>query len=71
MPKGRRYPDPYPVKQYHIPQVDMSHLYFRGSDPVVCSHFGCNKQLSLTESMCGSKCAAHMGTPTKTVWNNL
>lgn len=26
---------------------------------MICSHFGCNKKLSLTEKLCGNKCLEH------------
>lgn len=27
----------------------------------ICSHFGCNKKLSLVEQLSGSKCLQHIG----------
>lgn len=29
------------------------------AEPVICAHFGCGKQLSLEEQLCGTKCISH------------
>lgn len=29
------------------------------SEPYTCSHFGCGRQLTLHESLCGNKCTTH------------
>lgn len=34
---------------------------FNGGLEPTCSHFGCSKQLSLTEALCGAVCTKHMG----------
>ena len=34
---------------------------FNGGLNPTCSHFGCTKQLSLTEALCGTVCTKHMG----------
>jgi len=47
------------VKQYpyrELAPVKPSLNQFTGSDDRLCSTFGCGKQLSLTESLAGSKC---------------
>lgn len=40
-----------------------SKIYFSGTDELnkkMCSKFGCGRELTLSESLAGNKCTAHM-----------
>lgn len=62
IPKGAKtkdIPDKYGKEVLSIPATEFN---FKGSDrdnPLVCSHFGCSRVLSFTETLFGNKCIHH------------
>lgn len=46
------------VKYIFVPEVNEEKMIIRKE---LCSHFGCKKELSLIEKLCGNICTKHMG----------
>ena len=55
--------DAVALQQYIQQQADIinshSQYQFSGSDTRCCSYFGCGKELTITEAMCGNRCLDH------------
>jgi len=42
-----------------VRQIDYNPHIYRGSGSITCSHFGCGRELSITEQLFGKKCIHH------------
>jgi len=47
------------LKRKLIKDIKLSDEILSKSEPYTCSHFGCGRQLTLHESLCGNKCTTH------------
>lgn len=43
------------------PEIENPELPHRQTGPTICDHFGCGKQLTRQEYLCGNNCVEHTG----------